>query len=73
MREVATIAAYRDRWSIHDRTILGPNSSSIEHTEQRRIAQQAVTRAVALHQGDTDSAPAPARSLDPQLQRSVEL
>jgi hypothetical protein len=73
MREVATIAAYRDRWSIHDRTILGPNSSSIEHTEQRRIAQHAVTRAVAMRTGDTDSAPAPVRSIDRQLERSVEL
>jgi conjugative relaxase-like TrwC/TraI family protein len=73
MREVATIAAYRDRWNIHDRTILGPSSTSIEHTEQRRIAQQAVTRALAVRVGDTESAPAPARSLDRQLERSVEL
>jgi len=73
MRQVATIAAYRDRWNIHDRTILGPKSLSIEHTEQRRIAQQAVTRALALHHGETDSAPAPARSLDRPLERSVEL
>jgi conjugative relaxase-like TrwC/TraI family protein len=73
MLQVATIAAYRDRWNIHDRTILGPKSSSTEHTEQRRIAQQAVTRALALHHGETDSAPAPARSLDRQLERSVEL
>jgi conjugative relaxase-like TrwC/TraI family protein len=73
MKEVATIAAYRDRWNIHDRTILGPNSSSTEHTEQRRIAQQAVTRALALDHGETDSAPAPARPLARQLERSVQL
>jgi hypothetical protein len=73
MRQVATIAAYRDRWNIRDRTILGPTSSSTEHTEQRRIAQQALARALAVHHGDTDSAPGPARSLDPQLERSVEL
>jgi hypothetical protein len=73
MRQVATIAAYRDRWNIHDRTILGPPSASIEHTEQRRIAQQAVTCALALHHGQTDTAPAPTRSLDLQLERSVEL
>jgi conjugative relaxase-like TrwC/TraI family protein len=73
MKEVATIAAYRDRWNIHDRTILGPTSSSIEHTEQRRIAQQAVTRALAVRSGDTNSASTPARSLDRQLERAVEL
>jgi hypothetical protein len=73
MRQVATIAAYRDRWNIHDRTVLGPTSASIEHTQQRRIAQQAVTRALALHHGQTDTAPAPARSLDRRLERTVEL
>jgi hypothetical protein len=73
IREVATIAAYRDRWNIHDRTILGPNSLSTEHTEQRRIAQQAVSRALAQHDDDMDSAAAPARSLGWQLERSVEL
>jgi conjugative relaxase-like TrwC/TraI family protein len=73
MRQVATIAAYRDRWNIHDRTILGPPSSSTEHTEQRRIAQQAVTRALALHHDETDSTPAPAKPLDRQLERTVEL
>jgi len=73
MLEVATIAAYRDRWNIDDRTILGPTSSSTEHTEQRRIAQQTVTRAFAVRTGDTHSAPAPARPLDRQLERTVEL
>jgi conjugative relaxase-like TrwC/TraI family protein len=73
MRDVATISAYRDRWNIHDRTILGPSSSSTEHTEQRRIAQQAVTRALAVRSGDTNSASTPARPLDRRLERTVEL
>jgi hypothetical protein len=73
MREVTKIAAYRDRWNIHDRTILGPPSASSENTEQRRIAQQAVTRALAVRAGDTYSAPAPAQPLDRQPERTVEL
>jgi conjugative relaxase-like TrwC/TraI family protein len=73
IRAVGTIAAFRDLWNIRDRTILGPTSSSIEHTEQRRIAQQAVTRALALHDGETDSAPAPAKPLHRRLERTVEL
>jgi conjugative relaxase-like TrwC/TraI family protein len=73
MRDVATIAAYRDRWNIHDRAILGLASASIEHCKQRRIAQHAVTRALAVRTSDTDSAHALVWPLDRQLERSVQL
>jgi len=58
---------------MHDRSILGPTTTSIEHTEYRRIAQQAVTRALTIHAGDNDPAPIAVRSLDRQPERTVEL
>jgi hypothetical protein len=68
MRQVATIAAYRDRWNIHNRSILGPPTTSIEHTEQRRIAQHALERALNLHHGETDSGMHAAKPLDRQFE-----
>ena len=54
MREVSTVAAYRDRWHITSRHVLGPDQpASIEQKTQRQRAQAAAQRADAINPGVT--------------------
>ena len=48
LRRVDTISAYRERWGITDRTILGTREpASLEQEAQRRLAQSAVEVALS--------------------------
>lgn len=49
MLRVATVAAYRERWGITDRSVLGTTEPpSVEQETQRRLAQAAVEAALAI-------------------------
>lgn len=49
MLRMTTVAAYRERWGITDRSILGPaEPPSFEQEAQRRLAQAAVEEALAV-------------------------
>ena len=49
MRRVDTVAAYRERWGIADRTIMGTREpTSLEQEAQRRLAQSAVAGALSI-------------------------
>lgn len=49
MRRVTTVAAYRERWGITDRSVLGTGEPlSVEQETQRRVAQSAVEGALAI-------------------------
>jgi len=72
LRNVEVIAAYRDRWNVHDRTILGAGSTSIEQSEQREIAERAVTRALAIGHEQEAGDLAPNRQLTHAIERTVE-
>jgi conjugative relaxase-like TrwC/TraI family protein len=50
LRQLDTIAAYRERWQINGSSILGQaNPTGLEQETQRRLAQQAVERALQIH------------------------
>ena len=75
MREVATVAAYRDRWHITGRRAIGAGGDvrSIEQKGQRQRAQAAAERAVAISRAETDpqqSGPGP--EVEVKVQRGVE-
>ena len=56
MRRLDTVAAYRARWAITDRTILGTRSpTSLEQEAQRRLAQSAVEGALSITRDDRAS------------------
>ena len=63
MREVSTIAAYRDRWHITGQSALGKqgDASSIEQTGQRQRALAAAARATAISSAalEQQSSPSP--------------
>jgi hypothetical protein len=69
LREVSTVAAYRDRWNIEGPRPLGaaPDREDLEQTAQRRTALAAGERAKMLSAGTTD------KQINPSLQPSVEI
>jgi len=75
MREVSTVAAYRDRWHITGRRPVDADADagSIEQKTQRQRAQIAIERAVAISRIETDqrqSGPVP--EVEVEVQRGVE-
>ena len=56
LREVATVAAYRDRWHIEDQRPLGaaPGRENLDKTRQRKRALAAWQRAKAISPGTAD-------------------
>src|SRR5665647_33180 len=49
LRRLDTVAAYRERWGISDRTILGTREpTSLEQEAQRRLAQSAIEGALSI-------------------------
>jgi conjugative relaxase-like TrwC/TraI family protein len=49
LRQLATVAAYRDRWQITDSSVLGPaNPTGSEQQTQRRLAYHAAQQAIAI-------------------------
>jgi conjugative relaxase-like TrwC/TraI family protein len=67
-REVATIAAYRDRWNIEGQRPLGtvPNQKNLEETAQYQQALTAVQRATAI------AAPADNVLIEPGIEIGLE-
>ena len=65
LRRVDTVAAYRERWGIGDRTILGTREpTSLEQEAQRRLAQSAVAGALAITRDDQASVGAVGQGVD---------
>jgi len=69
LREVSTIAAYRDRWHIEGQRPLGavPGREDLEQTVQRKRALAAGERARAISMDTMD------RRIDPSLEPRVEI
>jgi hypothetical protein len=56
LRRLDTVAAYRERWGITDRTILGTREpASLEQEAQRRLAQSAVEVALSITRDERSS------------------
>ena len=75
MREVSTIAAYRDRWHITGQSALGKQGdvSSIEQTGQRQRAQAAAARAMAISSAVLEQQSSLSPEVAVEVQRGVEL
>ena len=73
MKEISTIAAYRDRWHISAQNLVGRpgNTSSIEHTGQRQRALSAVARATTISKDLEQNSLSP--ELAVKVERGVEL
>jgi hypothetical protein len=69
MREVATVAAYRDRWHIEGQRSLGaaPDRQNVEQTSQRKRALAAGERAKAISARTMD------QRINPGLEPRVEI
>ena len=70
MRQLDTIAAYRERWGITGGTILGNREpASTEQEEHRHLAQQAIDTALQIRRSATARASGLGQPLDRQLSR----
>ena len=70
LRRLDTVAAYRERWGITDRTILGPREPiSLEQEAQRRLAQGAVEGALSITRDERASVGAVGQALESQVTR----
>jgi hypothetical protein len=74
LREVSTVAAYRDRWHITSGSPLGQQAdvTSIEQTVQYRRGQAAVGRAKALGLAGMTDAASPVVEIELRVQKGVE-
>ena len=74
LREVSTVAAYRDRWHLTGQQPLGAETdvSSIEHQTQRKRAHVAIQRAVALSRAETEQPAGPVVEVELPGGRGVE-
>jgi conjugative relaxase-like TrwC/TraI family protein len=74
LREVSTVAAYRDRWHLTSRRPLGSDRdmTSTEQQTQRRRAQAAIKRAVAISKTETEQPAGPVVEVEVHVQRGVE-
>jgi hypothetical protein len=64
LRQLDTIAAYRERWQINGSTILGQaNPTGLEQETQRRLAQQAIERALRIRRDEQETVAAPVQSM----------
>jgi len=74
LREVSTVAAYRDRWHITSARPLGAQAdvTSIEQTVQYRRAQAAMGRAKALGRTETPETAGPVVEVEVRVQKGVE-
>jgi hypothetical protein len=75
LREVSTVAAYRDRWRIANDDPLDERGSTrtTEQTGQRRLAQSAVTRAKAFSGTQIEQRTIPVPEAAVEVRRGVEL
>jgi len=70
LRRLDTVAAYRERWGITDRTILGTREpTSLEQEAQRRLAQIAVEGALSITRDERASVGAVGQALESQVTR----
>jgi hypothetical protein len=69
-RRLDTVAAYRERWGITDRTVLGTREpTSLEQEAQRRLAQFAVERVLSITREERASVGAVGQPLESQVSR----
>ena len=75
LRRLDTVAAYRERWGITDRTVLGTREpTSLEHEAQRRLAQSAVEVALSITREERASVGAVGQSVEsPVSRQGVEM
>lgn len=75
LRRLDTIAAYRERWGITVRTVLGVREpTSLEQEGQRRLAQSAVEVALSITRGEKASVGALGQAVESPVSREgVEL
>ena len=70
LRRLDTVAAYRERWGITDRTILGTREpTSLEQEAQRRLAQSAVKSALSITRDEPASVGAVGHAVESQVSR----
>jgi conjugative relaxase-like TrwC/TraI family protein len=70
LRRLDTVAAYRERWGITDRTILGTReATSLEQEAQRRLAQSAVEGALSIKRDERASVGAVGQAVESQVSR----
>jgi conjugative relaxase-like TrwC/TraI family protein len=68
LRRLDTVAAYRERWGITDRSILGTREpTSLEQEAQRRLAQSAVEGALAVTRDERASVGSMGQSVQSQV------
>jgi hypothetical protein len=68
LRRLDTVAAYRERWGITDRTILGTREpTSLEQEAQRRLAQSAVESELSTTRDERFSVGAVGQAVESQL------
>jgi conjugative relaxase-like TrwC/TraI family protein len=64
LRQLDTIAAYRERWQINGSNVLGQaNPTGLEQETQRRLAQQAVEWALQIHRDERETVVASVQSI----------
>ena len=70
MRRLDTVAAYRERWGITDRSVLGTREpTSLEQEAQRRFAQSAVEVALSITRDERAGVGAVGQSLESPVSR----
>jgi hypothetical protein len=70
LRRLDTVAAYRERWGITDRTVLGTREpTSLEQEAQRRLAQSAAEVALSITRDERASVGAVGQPVESPLSR----
>jgi len=70
LRRLDTVAAYRERWGITDRTIVGTREpASLEQEAQRRLAQRAVEGALSITRDERVSVGAVGQAVESHMKR----
>jgi AAA domain len=70
LRRLDTVAAYRERWGVTDRTVLGTRKpTSLEQEAQRRLAQFAVAGALSIARDEETSVSALGQALENPVSR----
>jgi len=70
LRRLDTVAAYRERWGITDRTVFGTREpTSLEQEAQRRLAQSAINGALSITRDERASVGSVGQAVDSQVSR----
>ena len=74
LREISTVAAYRDRWHVTSQRPIGTETdvTSVEQQTQHRRARAAIERAVAISRSETTQPAGPVPEVGLPGQRGVE-